>query len=65
MWYDKSINNCFVKAINNNIQTNCRMAKGFKNIDYFITMVYLCNGRLKTSFNEVVTVPSAAFLQQF
>ncbi len=40
MWYDKNINNGFAEAVNN-IQTTHRMAKGFKNIDYFIIGLFL------------------------
>ena len=42
----------------NNIQTTRRMAREFRNIDYFITMVYLCNDRLEISFNRMA-VPIA------
>ncbi len=45
------MNNGFVEAVNNNIQTTRRMAKGFKNIDYFIAIVCLCNGRLEIFFD--------------
>ncbi len=49
-WYNKSINNGFAEVVNN-IQITRRMAKGFKNIDYFITIVYLCNCKLEISFD--------------
>ncbi len=42
--------NNFAEAVNN-IQTTHRMTREFRNIDYFITMVYLCNGRLEISFD--------------
>ncbi len=49
-WYDRNINNGFGEAVNN-IQTTCRIARGFMNFDYFIAMVYPCNGRLEISFD--------------
>ncbi len=46
----------FVKAVKN-IQITRRMTRGFRNIDYFIAMIYLCNCKLEISFTEVVAVP--------
>ncbi len=51
VWYDKSINNGFVEAVNN-IQTTRRMAREFGNINCFIVTVCLCNGKLEISFNR-------------
>ncbi len=50
VWYDKSINNGFTEAVNN-IQTIRRIARRFRNIDYFIATVYFCNCELEISFD--------------
>ncbi len=50
MWYDENINNGFAKTVNN-IQITHRIANGFRNIDYFIIIIYLYNGKLEIFFN--------------
>lgn len=50
-WFDKPINNGLAEGINSLIQTTKRVAKGYRNIDNFIAMVYLRNGRLEIMFD--------------
>lgn len=51
-WFDKPINNGLAEGINSLIQTTKRVAKGYRNIDNFIAMVYLRDGRLPISFDD-------------
>lgn len=45
-WFDSGLTNGAVEAINGLIQTAKRRARGFRNINNFITMIYLICGKL-------------------
>ena len=51
-WFDKPISNGFAEGINSLIQTTKKVARGYRNIDNFIAMVYLRNGRLQIRFDD-------------
>lgn len=51
-WFDQPINNGLAEGINSLIQTTKRVGKGYKNIDNFIAMVYLRNGRLQIMLDD-------------
>ena len=50
LWYDRSINNGLSEGINSLIQTTKRIARGYRNVDNFISMCYLRNGHLDIEF---------------
>jgi len=45
-WFDSRISNGVLEAINGLIQAIKRRARGFRNVDYLITMIYLHLGKL-------------------
>lgn len=51
-WYDHRVSNGFAEGINSLIQTTKRVARGFRNIDNFIAMIYLRNGNLDIRFDR-------------
>lgn len=50
-WFDKPISNGFAEGINSLIQTTKRVARGYRNIDNFIAMIYLRDGHLDIRFD--------------
>ncbi|MDD2340420.1 MAG: transposase, partial [Methanosarcina sp.] len=44
---DSKINNGILEGINSIVQLQKRNARGFKNVQYFINMIYLKLGKLK------------------
>ena len=50
-WFDTRISNGFAEGINSLIQTTKRVARGYRNIENFIAMVYLRNGHLIIDFD--------------
>ena len=55
-WFDSRISNGILEAINGLIQAAKRRARGYRNPDYLITMVYLIAGKL--AFNLPAYSPS-------
>ena len=50
MWYDHSVNNGLCEGMNSLIQTTKRIARGYRNVNNFISMCYLRNGHLDIRF---------------
>ena len=46
-WFKSRINNGILEGINSMIQAAKARARGYRTIDYMITMIYLLNGKLK------------------
>ena len=46
-WFKSKINNGILEGINSMIQAAKARARGYRTIDYLITMIYLLNGKLK------------------
>ena len=46
-WFKSRINNSILEGINSMIQAARARARGYRTIDYMITMIYLLNGKLK------------------
>jgi hypothetical protein len=46
-WFKSRINNGILEGINSMIQASKARARGYRTIDYLITMIYLLNGKLK------------------
>lgn len=46
-WFRSQINNGILEGINSMIQAAKARARGYRNTDYLITMIYLLNGKLK------------------
>ena len=46
-WFQSKINNGILEGINSMIQAAKARARGYRKIDYLITMIYLLNGKLK------------------
>ncbi len=51
-WFDKPVSNGFAEGINSLIQTTKRVARGYRNIDNFIAMIYLRDGHLQIRFDD-------------
>lgn len=45
-WYKSNLNNGILEGINSMIQAAKARARGYRTIDYLITMIYLLNGKL-------------------
>lgn len=50
-WFDDRVSNGYAEGINSLIQTTKRVARGYRNIDNFIAMIYLRDGHLDISFD--------------
>lgn len=50
-WYDNPVNNGYAEGLNSLIQTTKRVARGYRNIENFIAMIYLRNGNLDITFD--------------
>jgi transposase len=46
-WFDTNVTNGLIESMNSLIQAAKRRAKGFRNVDNFITIIYLLLGKLK------------------
>jgi transposase len=46
-WFKSQINNGILEGINSMIQAAKARARGYRTVDYLITMIYLLNGKLK------------------
>jgi len=46
-YFDSKINNGILEGVNSIVQLQKRNARGFKNVQYFINMIYLKLGKLK------------------
>jgi len=46
-YFDSKITNGILEGINSIVQLQKRNARGFKNVQYFINMIYLKLGKLK------------------
>lgn len=51
-WYDDGVSNGYAEGLNSLIQTTKRMARGYRNIDHFISMIYLRDGNLDIRFDR-------------
>lgn len=51
-WYRYPVSNGFAEGLNSLIQTTKAVARGYRNIENFIAMVYLRNGRLDIRFDR-------------
>lgn len=51
-WYDNPVNNGYAEGLNSLIQTTKRVARGYRNIENFIAMIYLRNGNLDITFDR-------------
>lgn len=51
-WFDNPISNGFAEGMNSLIQTTKRVARGYRNMENFIYMIYLRNGHLEISFER-------------
>ena len=49
-WYYSHLTNAVLEGINSLIQTTKRIARGYRNVDNFISMCYLRNGHLDIEF---------------
>lgn len=57
-WFRYPVSNGFAEGLNSLIQTTKRVARGFRNIENFIAMIYLRNGRLDIRFDRAgMSVP--------
>ena len=49
-WYDNKISNGVLEGINSKVQLAKKRARGYRNTDNFINMIYLIAGDLKFDY---------------
>jgi transposase len=53
-WYQTKINNGLLEGMNSLIQAAKARSRGFRNVKYFITMIYLIGSKLEFQLPEVL-----------